>query len=208
MDNSVFFRPWVGKDYPTGGILGKKILVVGESHHCADHCAGCGTEACAACHAFTTNVIKDYLDPNKRERWMNTFLKFERSLVNRAAAGPEERQAIWDSLAFYNYLQVPMSQPRQAGTPGQYRAAALPFFSVLNELRPDALIVWGVRLWGRMTGEHWQGSPAVVVENYAVQNGHYTLDDGTPVPTVCVYHPAAGYRWDFWHKALQATVLK
>jgi len=28
---SVFFKPWVGKVYDSGGIFGKRILVLGES---------------------------------------------------------------------------------------------------------------------------------------------------------------------------------
>ena len=29
MENSSFFEPWVGKDYHTGGIFGKKLLING-----------------------------------------------------------------------------------------------------------------------------------------------------------------------------------
>ena len=34
--NKVFFKPWVGKDYDTGGMFGKKILVLGEAHLAKD----------------------------------------------------------------------------------------------------------------------------------------------------------------------------
>lgn len=30
--NKVHFLPWVGKDYATGGIFKKRIMVLGESH--------------------------------------------------------------------------------------------------------------------------------------------------------------------------------
>lgn len=29
---NVRFKPWIGENYNSGGVLGKKILVIGESH--------------------------------------------------------------------------------------------------------------------------------------------------------------------------------
>ena len=37
-----FFSPRIGKDYARGGIFGKRILVLGESHYCGTGCADCG----------------------------------------------------------------------------------------------------------------------------------------------------------------------
>ena len=42
MANNIFFQPFVGKDYADGGIFGKRIMVLGESHYCDDGCADCG----------------------------------------------------------------------------------------------------------------------------------------------------------------------
>ncbi len=52
MANNIFFQPFVGKDYASGGVFGKRIMVLGESHYCDE-----GTE---------------------RQNWMRTFVKFER----------------------------------------------------------------------------------------------------------------------------------
>ena len=32
--SNITFRPYVGTNYSTGGIFGKKILTLGESHYC------------------------------------------------------------------------------------------------------------------------------------------------------------------------------
>ena len=50
----VFFKPWVGKDYSTGGIFKKKILVVGESHYC-DGCNYCGLKYAKECEDLNTS---------------------------------------------------------------------------------------------------------------------------------------------------------
>lgn len=36
--SEVFFQPFVGKDYQRGGIFGKRIMVLGESHYCDEGC--------------------------------------------------------------------------------------------------------------------------------------------------------------------------
>ena len=51
---NVFFQPFVGKDYTTGGIFGKRIMVLGESHYCDEGCTDCGNVANhRECRTFT-----------------------------------------------------------------------------------------------------------------------------------------------------------
>ena len=109
MSSNIFFQPFVGKDYANGGIFGKRIMILGESHYCDESCTDCGDcQLHRECMNFTQQVLGDYLNENKeRQNWMRTFLKFERSLV-----GEETNQAmrlkIWNSVIFFNYLQVAM----------------------------------------------------------------------------------------------------
>lgn len=42
MANNIFFQPFVGKHYADGGMFGKRILILGESHYCDEGCADCG----------------------------------------------------------------------------------------------------------------------------------------------------------------------
>ena len=160
---NVFFQPFVGRDYTTGGIFGKRIMVLGESHYCDEGCTDCGNVANhRECRTFTNGVVNDYLNEDKpRERWMSTFLKFERSLVGHETEWPE-RQRIWQSVLFYNYLQVAMGGPRKAGSDAEYRQAEQALFSVLDQYRPQYIIAWGNRLWGQMPGgERWQDGAAI-----------------------------------------------
>ena len=202
MHKDIFFQPWIGASYSSGGLFGKKIMVVGESHYCDEDCEECGASNQHGCNHFTTNVVKDYLDQNvERESWMSTYLKFERSLVNHETT-PEESVRIWNSILFYNYLQVAMHGPRKAGTPEQYRDAAEPFFTVLNKYQPDLIIVWGVRLWNALPGENWEDGPQKKVDGYEIQNGFYKLNNGKKVHAICVYHPSVGYSWDYWYRVI------
>lgn len=205
--NSICFSPYIGKDYVRGGIFGKKILALGESHYCDTGCADCGERGRhPECADFTKKVVEWCLDPSvEREGWMNTYLKFERSLVGKDTT-PLESKKIWDSIAFYNYLQVAMGGAREAGSAQQYRDATEPFLDTLENLQPDVLVVWGVRLWNNLPNRNWTDGPKITVDGYDVQNGFYTLSSGKKVRAVCVYHPSVGYDWSFWHKVISEFI--
>ena len=51
------------------------------------------------------------------------------------------RLKIWNSVIFFNYLQVAMGGPREAGTGEQYRQAGKAFFEVIEKYQPEYVIV-------------------------------------------------------------------
>lgn len=178
--------------------FGKRIMILGESHYCDESCADCGD--CLLhreCMNFTQQVLDDYLNENKeRQNWMRTFLKFERSLV-----GEETKQAmrlkIWNSVVFFNYLQVAMGGPREAGTAEQYHQAGKAFFEVIEKYQPEYIIVWGKRLWNNLPNVGWQDGDDIVVDGYPVATGAYLLSNGKQVKVMAVNHPSVGYSWDY-----------
>ena len=120
----------------------------------------------------------------------------------------QERQRIWQSVLFYNYLQVAMGGPRKAGSDAEYRQAEEAFFSVLDQYRPQYIIAWGNRLWGEMPGgERWQDGDDITIDGYTVNTGSYALSGGRRVKVMAVNHPSVGYSWDWWHKVIE-TFLK
>ncbi len=203
MNSNIFFQPFVGKDYVNGGIWGKRIMVLGESHYCDEGCADCGNcRLHRECMNFTHNVVKDYLGREKEhENWMNTFLKFERSLVGHETDGGESEK-IWNSVIFYNYLQVAMGGPREAGTAEQYRLAGKAFFEVIDKYQPEYLIIWGKRLWDNTPNERWQNGEDIIIDGYATATGSYAMSNGGTVKTMAVNHPSVGYSWDYWHQVI------
>ena len=92
MEN-VFFKPWVGKNYHTGGIFKKKILVVGESHYCGG-CNECGLKYSPECDELTTTGVMEFYLAGNTDTWTPTFKKFERSLVNKETTLDEGQKAL------------------------------------------------------------------------------------------------------------------
>lgn len=186
--SEINFLPFVGANYHSGGIFGKKILILGESHHC---------DPGEASKDFTNYVMKMHL----YDKSYSTFTKFERSLVGHET-DRDERIKIWNSLIFYNYLQEPMSDVRLAGTKDQYMKAESALFIVLEKYLPDYMIVWGNRLWNYIPTKNWVGKPPMNVDNFSVMHGEYLLSGNKRVKTIRVYHPSSGYSWDYWYKVL------
>lgn len=204
----VFFKPWVGKNYQNGGIFKKKILVLGESHYCGnENCNGkCGFRDFpdGGCEDFTYDRVMDYLN-GSTGRWTNTFKKFERSLVNKPTTAEESRE-IWESVACFNFLQVAMTETRTAGSYEDYMEGQKAFLEIIEDLQPDLIIVWGIRLYGHLPNERWiQGEP-LVVDNYSVKNGYYQLKQGKKSRVIAVYHPSTGYSWDWWYKVIASQL--
>ncbi len=196
---NVRFKPWVGKKYDTSGFSGKKILVIGESFYCSEE------EAVAT---LTEKVVTDYLAIRNGENrdnkggWTNTYLKFERSLVGKETT-PEDSQEIWNSIAFYNYLQVPMSGARESGSSIDYKNAEKAFFEVIDKLKPNLIIVWGVgKLFNNLPEDRWTWGNPLDEEGWDINNGYYQLNNEEQARCIAVYHPSSGYQWDWWYKVI------
>ena len=207
----VFFEPWVGKNYQTGGIFDKKILVLGESHYCGNKkcMKNCGILKSpeGGCEDFTQNMIINYLN-GYTDTWTPSFRKFERSLVNKETT-IEESQNIWNSVAFYNFLQIAMERAREGGCAEDYEVAGTIFLEVINELQPDVIIVWGTsRLYYNMPGvkDGWIEGEELKIDGWKVPNGYYKLQNGKKSRVIAVYHPSTGYSWDWWHKVIITQV--
>lgn len=202
----VRFEPWIGKNYQTNGFNGKKILVIGESFYCSEE------DGKKYATTLTEKVVTDYLAIRNGEfrendgGWTNTYLKFERSLVGKETT-PDNSQEIWNSIAFYNYLQIPMSGARESGSILDYKNAEKAFFEVINELQPDLIIVWGVgKLFNNLPEDRWTWGKPLDIDGWDINNGYYQLDNEKQARCIAVYHPSTGYQWDWWHKVIKGQL--
>lgn len=202
----IFFKPWVGGNYQNGGIFKKRILILGEAHICGG-CGDCGKfENADECGDFTTNNCMDVLLSGEKASWTATFRKFEKSLVGHDTSLDESRE-IWNSVAFYNYVQKSLDGSRKSPEWVDFCNSKDAFFEVLENLRPDLIIVWGVtRMWNNMPSAGWDEGEAMVIDGYEVKNGWYTLGNRHRVRAIWVYHPSAGYSWDWWNKVIKEVL--
>lgn len=157
---NVKFIPWVGSEYAQG-IKGKRVMVLGESHYCAHE-----SEAVTQ---LTINIIHHILNPdNEHEGFMNTYTKFGRALVGKEQYD-KNRAAVWNSVLFYNFVQVPISEARKAPKRENFIDAEAAYFKVLGQYQPDCVIVWGNRLYNNLLRKGYQTEDLVLLDGKSIE---------------------------------------
>ena len=204
--SDIRFNPWVGDKYALGIIgydangkviygtasqVGKKILVLGESHYCANP----ETEATAF---LTIDIIADILNPDSEwEAYKNTYTKFIKSLIGSIAdLEQNDKENAWQHVVFYNYVQTPMSGARVAPTAEDFKNSERAFFEVLQTYKPDVVIVWGNRLYNNLPKGGKQ------LDDLTIATGNFTGNStemwsynvcGRDIAVMPITHPSTGY---------------
>jgi hypothetical protein len=130
--SSRFYDPWKGNRYETEGYLGKRLLILGESHYDIEK---------SAHSKATTDIIAGLAIKDGRNRFSNKILRLvtgENGFHSEA-----QRADFWQRVAFCNYIQVPLPGPRIRPTREMWAAGRTPFLETLKELAPDMLLVLG-----------------------------------------------------------------
>ncbi|HEY5043465.1 MAG TPA: hypothetical protein VIK53_15850 [Verrucomicrobiae bacterium] len=132
------FDPWVGNRYATEGIGGKRLLILGESHH--------GGETCNY-STFTSQVIRDEAVGEKSHKRRNFFGRAHRLIVGgRGGFSYAKREDFWSRVAFYNFIQSALDNPRDRPTNEMWQTAREPFLDTLRELAPRFMLVLDIEL--------------------------------------------------------------
>lgn len=202
------FRPWVGRNYQSTGYKGKRILVLGESHYCIKDlepggrcCPLCKRENMKDdCYSQTEDVVNTFVYEYSGERYLQTFLCFERAVVGKELT-QKEREEFWQSVMFYNYIQFSQNGARIAPQADHWGKSELAFKELLEKYMPDYIIVWGSRLYNGLP--NWDGECSVLQINENAQTDVWTYTiKGKRIPAIKVHHPStpSGKSWNYWHE--------
>lgn len=187
-------HPWIGKEYQKG-IGGEKVLVLGESHYC--------TSPIEFTSSITQDIIRDLFAPkSEHEPYKTTYTKFINALAGKKLDINGKRDW-WNRIAFYNYVQTPMTGARVAPTSEDFKNSESAFFEVLEHLCPTHVIVWGKRLYENMPDCGKELPSIKMNDGSEVHRWEYLLRDGLPVKLLEVYHPSTGFSTDYWNEAIR-----
>lgn len=197
----VFFHPWIGSNFESG-INNKKILILGESHICGGCKGECGDLKIDEdrCREFTALSVEPFLKykqgKGEHAHWMNTYTRFSNVFNNKQLSG-DEMLDFWNSICFYNYVQIATDKSRISPTSFNFRDSEKAFFEVLEKMQPDLVIAWGARLWDNMpSGGEYKNNGTTSI-NYG-KGLYYYKTNNKQIPTLYIPHPSSlafGYGW-------------
>lgn len=200
---NVKFLPWIGNNYSLG-ILEKRILILGDSHYCAN-------PATEAVPQLTQNIIEDLFDATSLfEPYKNTYTKFERALSGRKMplSDKQGKRKVWDDVMFYNYVQEAILGPREAPTQKQFKESEPGFFEVINQHKPHKVIAWGSRLYNNLPRKGHQLPDLIDSTDKVHEVWAYSLDNGHVAEVIKCTHPSAGFTWEYWHEVFKLFIIR
>ncbi len=127
-------------------------------------------------------------------------------MIGKKDVSEQEASNLWDSLLFYNYVQVAMPTPNTRPNAEEFRNAEIPFLEVLEEYKPNVIIVWGSPLYNKLPQQGVQGDD-ILIDDMQLETWIYTLSNGEKAKVVWINHPASrGFLWEKWHKVINVAI--
>lgn len=136
MEN-VNFLPWIGSNYETEGLHGKKIMLLGEAHY---------GEIKETNPLNVTRAVVQDLGIKHRHSFFTKLARL--MLLNRGHPLTDDaRVEFWNRITFYNYCQeIVADKARVRPTDVIWKSSEPALQEVLQELNPDLVVVLGKEL--------------------------------------------------------------
>jgi hypothetical protein len=191
------FEPWVGRDFGTGALGSKRLLVLGEAHYSDQPDEDRGS--------LTQELIRDV---RAGSRHIPYFTKLQ-ELLTELEPTTQDPYSVRDAVGFYNYVQgFAADAARVRPTEEMWTSGQAPFAKVLNELRPTRVLVTGADLWNALSTYPMPGwsSAKESVDN---QEHIFVWSSGAElrVRATWINHPSSyGFQASKWSDRVRALI--
>lgn len=188
--------PWEGFNY-SSGFMGKgKLMILGESFYWSNYKeyeeeGYTYDEYNSDLKYATIWTVEKYLnrinsDSEKPPRWNRTYDYLTKICLNREIINQNDKDKLWDSVVFYNYLNEPLRKSRQKVDNTLWEKSANDFFEVLKFYKPDFILMLGDRLWNHTPRENWE------LDKIDKNLGCYTIESKN-IFSSSIYHTSSRY---------------
>jgi hypothetical protein len=172
------FEPWRGTIYGSSDIGGFKLLLLGESHY------GLPDEAT---RELTIQVVTGHIRDGVK---LPFFDRCGELLTQTPVFQKFGKRDVLNAVAFYNFVQrFPGSAPGYRPTKQDWVDAMPPFLSVLDDLRPHAVLVLGRGIWNHIPFRDGTRSEVAVSDFQRL----WIRPDGWRIAAASIYHPTGSH---------------
>jgi len=173
---SVRFFPWVGMNYEEGWSNGNRLLILGESHY----------EDADVTGWLTDDLISGVTTGNITHR----FFTIVAQLITGDSCVELDKHKFWSKVAFYNFVQVPLSGARVRPTWDEWLTGVQPFKDVVKLLQPEKIIVLGKQLWEVMPNDGIEGVD-IVFGGKSATTYRYEMYINKTISCLSLPHPSS-----------------
>lgn len=161
-------HPRVGSEYSKSGLRGHKIMILGESSYHPNSAYDLPNQ--------TINVGNDAIGYDQGRGYWNKSRFYTRisRIFGYEAQSYERRQEFWNSVIYYNFLQVVLTKSREHPPTESWTDAKPAFLETIDEYRPEFVVSFSKRMWGYLPKEN----SCVVSNTLGVQCWSAELDVG------------------------------
>ena len=189
---AIHFLPYVGDGYADAS---PRILMIGEANH--------GTAPDGADRTYTDGVVRRALQDaaeGNGNHWVRYIRNISAMLTGNAYGGSN---AVWDTVAygvFFQHMETETHRNRSRATPEEIALGRGAFFAMLDVLKPDFVIVWGLTLFK----QHWL-SPESGITMLAPGLCAYVFTDRPDVRIWHCHHPSRDFSHVSEHQKWEAV---
>lgn len=194
--------PWVGPQYTSTGIGGKRILIVGESAYKKG-----GYPAGYDYSDHTCNLAKDAIGYDEGRGYWNKS-RFYTRIYKIFGYDPHSftnREKFWNVIAYCNFIPEILSGPRVNPQAYHWAWGAKVFPEVLKQTNPEIAICFSKRMWAHIPKD----CDSIISNSYKcyARKATSVSADKCLVRLLSFKHPTApGFKWEHVRHILKASI--
>lgn len=180
MNAEPHFLPFEGRNYQNQTVFPGRFLILGESHYLREKVDNTPD--------FTRRILDSVVKDHQMTGWKTRFfinLFYVLTGKQNHDVSQIEWEEVWNSIAFYNYLQTArLTQPLMQPTQAEWEDAKLPFQTILSRLQPEFIVIAGYQTSGNAT------SIKGMLKRDGVRGVWLPTGNGCYAFARCIYHPS------------------
>ena len=203
------WRPWIGDHY-------RGLVVLGDSHYEDGHYWQEGN------NDVPSILIRKRLA--ERVEFAKFFSPVEQCLINNEFVESNQRNALWQGVAFWNVVPRLLSNSKEPPANDDFSQGWTIFFQIADIIRPEVVLVFSKRSMGQL------GALLTRMSTWKVEEPHQfvskpdtlsdhphqprvidlTKEDGNHLRIVFMNHPNSrgnhAFHWDEWSRVVNSSV--